>query len=368
MRELTFFLGGDVMTGRGIDQILPQSNEPELKERSVKDANRYVRLAEEIRGSIPEPVNYRYIWGDSLQVFNCVEPNLKVVNLETSVTRSGQFCPRKGIHYRMHPANIKCLIIPGIDVCCLANNHTLDFGKKGLIQTLETLDQAGIRTVGAGRNQSAAESPITLSCGEVTRVHLVGAATPCSGVPQNWSADDTSGGINVITDLSRERALHLSERISRIKQPSDLVIFTVHWGGNWGYEIPDRQRNFARTLIDEGAVDLVHGHSSHHAKAIEVHKDRPILYGSGDLITDYEGIRSRDDFRDDLGLMYFPSFNSKTGELTEFTLIPTQIRKFRIKFPDHDNVEWLRNKLNQECKKFGTTLKQDGTYRLRLAW
>ena len=72
-----------------------------------------------------------------------------------------------------------------------------------------------------------------------------------------------------------------------------------------GHEIPDAQRLFAHHLIDVGAVDLIHGHSSHHFKPVEVYRNKVILYGCGDFIDDYVGIRAYEEFRDDLVLMYF---------------------------------------------------------------
>ena len=71
-------------------------------------------------------------------------PAARLVNLETSITRSDEY-ERKGINYRMHPDNVGCLRAARVDVCILANNHMLDYGPKGLIETLETLERAHIR-------------------------------------------------------------------------------------------------------------------------------------------------------------------------------------------------------------------------------
>ena len=71
---------------------------------------------------------------------------------------------------------------------------------------------------------------------------------------------------------------------------------------------------FAHWLVD-GGVDIVHGHSSHHPRPIEVYRDRLILYGCGDFIDDYEGIEGYEQYRDDLVLMYFATLSPATGEL-----------------------------------------------------
>ena len=120
------------MTGRGIDQILPTPSEPGLREPYVRDARAYVELAEAENGPIERAVSFEYCWGDALEVLERRRPAARIVNLETSVTESGDFWPGKSVHYRMHPANVGCLRAAGIDCCALANNHVLDFGYAGL--------------------------------------------------------------------------------------------------------------------------------------------------------------------------------------------------------------------------------------------
>src|SRR5690349_15971295 len=132
------FLSGDVMTGRGIDQILPQPNDPRIHERIAKSAKQYVRLAEKVNGSIPYPVNFDYVWGEALDVLRSSGPAIYVVNLETAITRGENYLA-KGINYRMSPENAECLTAADIDSCVLANNHILDWDEAGLIDTLATL-------------------------------------------------------------------------------------------------------------------------------------------------------------------------------------------------------------------------------------
>src|SRR5512139_3377489 len=117
----TLFLAGDVMTGRGVDQILAHPSAPELHEPFVTDAREYVRLAEHASGPVPRGVAPDYIWGDARAEWESMAPAARVVNLETSITRSDDY-ERKGINYRMHPDNIDCLRAARLDVCTLANN------------------------------------------------------------------------------------------------------------------------------------------------------------------------------------------------------------------------------------------------------
>lgn len=130
---LTLFLSGDVMTGRGIDQILAHPADPQLHEPYVKDARQYVELAEQEHGEIITPVDDRYIWGIGLDALQEIDPAVRLINLETSVTSSDRFWEEKRIHYRMSPKNFGCITSAGIDCVTLANNHILDWGYPGLI-------------------------------------------------------------------------------------------------------------------------------------------------------------------------------------------------------------------------------------------
>ncbi len=83
---VVLFLCGDVMLGRGVDQILPNPGDPELRESYVRDARTYVALAEEANGPIPRPVGWAWPWGAALALLEQRRPDVRVVNLETSVT------------------------------------------------------------------------------------------------------------------------------------------------------------------------------------------------------------------------------------------------------------------------------------------
>jgi hypothetical protein len=118
-----------------------------------------VDLAEETNGLIPRPVGFPYIWGDAIRELELAAPDARIVNLETSVTSSDDYWRGKGINYRMNPDNIPCITSARIDVCTLANNHVLDWGYDGLVETLRTLDNAHIRSAGAGKSLKEAEVP-----------------------------------------------------------------------------------------------------------------------------------------------------------------------------------------------------------------
>ena len=360
------FLCGDVMTGRGIDQILPHPCDPRLHEDYVHSANGYVRLAEQANGSIPAPVAPSYIWGAALDELNRKAPDARIINLETSITRSDSFAD-KGINYRMSPENAECLTAAGVDCCVLGNNHVLDWGRVGLLETLATLERLGIKTAGAGRDLAQARAPAILEIAGKGRLLVFSFASPTSGVPRNWGATPVAAGVNLLSDFADESVARIAEQVESVRRPGDLVIASIHWGGNWGYEIPEEERRFARGLIDQANVSLVHGHSSHHAKAIEIYKDRLILYGCGDFLNDYEGIRGYDEFRGDLAAMYSADFEPSTGRLAGLELTVLRIRRFQLTAASSADIGWMQQRLHRESRRFGARVGLTSDGRLTLS-
>ena len=353
---VTLFLCGDVMTGRGIDQILPHPGDPRLREAHVPDATAYVALAEAAGGPIPRPVDPAWPWGDALTVLEEAAPDVRLINLETSITRSSDFAPGKAVHYRMNPANIACLTVARPDVCALANNHVLDFGRAGLAETLGTLAGAGLRTAGAGRDAAEAQRAAVVSLAGGGRVTVVSCGAASSGIPRRWAAAAAGPGVNLLPSLSRHSADRLAGQARAGGQPGDIVVVSVHWGSNWGYEVGPDQAAFARRLI-EGGVDLVHGHSSHHPRPIEVYRGKLILYGCGDFIDDYEGITGYREYRDDLRLAYLASLRRGTGELAALRMIPLQSRRLRLWPAIGQDRRWLAAAIDRASRPFGSRVE-----------
>jgi poly-gamma-glutamate capsule biosynthesis protein CapA/YwtB (metallophosphatase superfamily) len=363
---VTVFLCGDIMTGRAIDQILPHPSDPRICEEAASDARTYIELAEEVNGPIPRPVDPSYIWGDALAELREVGPDARIVNLETSVTRNDEPWP-KGINYRMNPANVGCLTAGGIDVCVLANNHVLDYAHAGLEETLDTLQRAGLATAGAGRTLAEARRPAVTDLAAGSRVVVHGFGTRSSGIPPNWAATEDRPGVDFLADLSEKTSAMIEQRVAAVRRSGDITIVSVHWGSNWGYKVPSAHTRFARRLID-GGVDIVHGHSSHHPRPIEVYRGRIIFYGCGDFLNDYEGISGFEKYRADLALMYFVTVDRAGGELVQLRLVPMQIRKMRSCRATPRDADWLADRLGRVSRQFGTWAETAEDGHLLLRW
>ncbi|MGW8370584.1 MAG: CapA family protein, partial [Gammaproteobacteria bacterium] len=327
---IRLFLAGDVMTGRGIDQVLPHPSDPVLHEPYVRDARDYVALTEIARGAIAKPVDFAYIWGDVLEILARYAADVRIANLETAVTRSDRYWAGKGIHYRMHPDNVPCLTAAKLDCCVLANNHVLDWGYEGLEETLSTLAAAGIATAGAGQNASDAAVPSALEVGGKGRVLVFAFGLESSGIPADWAATQGRAGVGLLSARANAAAA-IAATVDEHRREGDCVVVSIHWGGNWGYEIPRAQREIAHALIDGGTVDIIHGHSSHHAKGIEFYRGKPILYGCGDFVNDYEGISGHAEYRGDLRFAYLVDWDVASGHSTAIEVVPFQARRFSLR-------------------------------------
>jgi len=346
-KNIRLFLCGDVMLGRGIDQILSHPSNLRLHESYITDAREYVYLAENKNGEIAYPVSSDYIWGDALQIWNKLKPTIKIINLETAITQYDNYYSQKEIHYRMHPQNIGVLTSAEINMCALANNHVLDWGDEGLKETLLTLKNAGIQFAGAGETIQQAMSPAIVELTTHNRILLFSAGFAFSGVPSDWQASTKKPGVYYFSDMNDDAIAAIAENIKQYAKTGDLIIFSIHWGSNWGYEIPKSFRYFAHALIDIAKVDVIFGHSSHHPRPIEMYREKPILYGCGDFINDDEGIEGHETYRGDLTFMYFLDFNKTTLQLEKIKLIPMQIKKMRLNLANQEDCQWMLQTLNQ---------------------
>lgn len=364
MAVVTLFLCGDVMTGRGVDQILPHPSRPELHEPYVRSALEYVELAERANGAIPRQAGFSYVWGDALGELERRAPAARIVNLETSITTSETHLP-KGINYRMHPANAPCLAAARLDCCALANNHVLDWGRDGLVETLETLRSHGIRAAGAGLDRERAFAPAVLPA-RGGRILVFAAGLRDSGIPQDWAAEEARPGVAVLPDPPGQGVDELRHRIMQMKQPGDIAVLSIHWGGNWGYGISPDHREFAHLAVDTAAVDVIHGHSSHHPKGIEVYHGKLILYGCGDFLNDYEGIAGYEEYRGDLTLMYWPTLEQQTGKLMQLEMTPLRIRRFRLQRALPHEAQWLAGTLDRASEALGSRVSVEAPNRLKL--
>lgn len=201
--------------------------------------------------------------------------DLFMVNEEFPFSTRGEAAPDKQYTFRLPPERVSIFQEMGIDLVTLANNHALDFGTDALVDTLDTLDGAGISHVGAGRNLEEAKKPVIVELQGKT-IGFLGASRV---IPEtSWNASSSKPGMLVTYDPSMT-----IQEIEKLDQNCDYVVVYVHWGIERAEHPEEYQRTMGKQYIDAGA-DLVVGSHPHVLQGIEYYKGKPIIYSLGNFV------------------------------------------------------------------------------------
>lgn len=284
-----------------------------------------------------------YAWGDTLPTFG--EADLRVINLECVISDRGRpwSATPKVFHFRSDSKNVEVLKAAGIDVVSIANNHALDYEYDALFEMLSTLDRAGIRRAGAGRNLEEAMEPAFLDI----RGMKVAFIAFTDNEPA-WEATGRKPGVHYVpVDIEDPRAQRLFEAVSACRRKADIVIVSAHWGPNWGYEPQPEHIPFGRRLVERGA-NIVFGHSCHVFHGVEFYKGGAIIYSAGDFIDDYAVDEAEPN---DESFLFMASMD---GAARSFTLYPTVIRHYQVGRAVFPRAGLIAAKMKSLSAAFGT--------------
>ena len=317
MNDNTITIGftGDVMIGRGVNATISNNG-------------------------------YSYPWGNVLPLFKNTDIN--IINLEAALTNSNKKVS-KTFNFKATPDRIKTLTEACITVTNLANNHVLDFSEEGLIETIQTLNEADIKYAGAGMNEAAAEKPVILTKKNNT-LGVLGFTDNESG----WKAGTSTSGVNYIDISNDEDCNKALMAIAKLRKKTDLVIVSIHWGPNMKESPEWYFIDFAHAMIDHGA-DIIHGHSAHNFQGIEVYKHKLILYDTGDFVDDY----AVDPYLRNNHSFFFKVEVSKQ-RIEKLVLIPVLISKYRVNLATGEDYKWSIERMQQLSAKFGTKISDKG--------
>jgi poly-gamma-glutamate synthesis protein (capsule biosynthesis protein) len=210
-------------------------------------------------------------FGDTRDLFRRVD--LGVVNLESPLCTEPAPIPKLGPNFRADPAIAAALGAAPVHVACMANNHTLDQGQAGLLETLDALDAADIAHVGAGRSPIEARSLLACRAGDV-ELALFNVATLEGAVPRSGpggAAIDHFADLRSVADAARD---------------GRLVIPVVHTGKEQVLFPSPHLQGFCRALVDTGAVAVV-CHHPHVPQGVEIYRGAPIAYSLGNFLFDW---------------------------------------------------------------------------------
>lgn len=285
--------------------------------------------------------NYQYPWGDVLPILKKTDLNL--INLETALTKSVRKVP-KVFNFKADPDKVQSLVEARIDVCNLANNHILDFSEEGLLETISTLDKAGIKHVGAGVSQAEAAEPVIIKKKNIS----IGIIGYTDNEPE-WQAKENKPGTNYaeVEDIE-----NIKKEIKKLRPQVDLLIFTMHWGPNMRQRPIAEFKDFAHQLVDLG-VDVFHGHSAHIFQGIEVYKEKLILYDTGEFVDDYYVTPS---LRNDQSFLYLIEAD-KEG-LKKVQLVPVLISKMQVNKAVDNNYRQAVERVRMLSQELGTEIKE----------
>lgn len=295
-------------------------------------------------GKMIETHGADYPWRHVSHILN--KYDLALINLETSVGTRGNAMADKEYTFQSKPETLEGIVSGGIDGVSIANNHILDYGREGFIETLKNLEKMGIPYAGGGRKKQEALKP---AIWEINGMQI-GLLAFSRVIPDmSWYATDQRAGIASAYDYYLDS---ISETIRKTKKEVDFLIVSVHWGKEL-QKYPDKKDvDAAKQFIDSGA-DLIMGHHPHVLQGIEFYKNRPIVYSLGNFVFNARGKESNQ-------TMIFNVEINKKGIVTA-NVIPIRIKGGQPMVAEGQEKEEIIGMLNKRSEEWNTRILMDGS-------
>ncbi|HPO68206.1 MAG TPA: CapA family protein [Candidatus Pacearchaeota archaeon] len=311
--EVSLIAVGDISYSRGVERIVKKQND----------------------------INYPFLKiGDYLK-----NADLVFGNLETPITEGREINDFEMI-FRSNPLTKKALKLNNFSILSLANNHTPNFGEKGLKDTFFYLEKEGIKYVGAGENEKTAYQPVYIEKKGIKFAFF--AYNDSDVVPLSYKATENFAGTAF---METEKMI---EAVKEAKQKSDFVIVSMHSGNEYVNKPNSSQVNFAHSAIDAGA-DLVIGHHPHVVQILEKYKDKYIFYSLGNFIFDQQASETRK------GLMIKVYFTK--DEITKISLLPIIMKNLaQPEIADINEAKKILQRLNFPTSKQNIYFKNNDTF------
>ena len=291
-----------------------------------------------------------YMWEDVRELIKSAD--YSIFNLETSVSLRGKDTKPSGYGFRSEPSTLEGLKNAGIDMVSLANNHVMDYGRDAFSDTITSLNEYGIKHIGAGENLRDASKVIYEEINGVKVGFL--AASEILGYESNKATDEKSG----VYYLNRKDLSDIKLIIKNAKNECDVLILVAHWDREYYDEPKSETVNMAHELIDSG-VDIIIGHHPHVLQGIEYYNDGIIYYSTGNfnfLIRNENASQSA---------LFEIEFNKK--EILSSKVYPIKINgcKANLLEKNSDTYKTIINNLNKRSSRFNMSIKDDGEILLK---
>ena len=203
--------------------------------------------------------------------------DIMVLNNEFPYSDRGTPTPEKQFTFRARPQTVSYLGDLGVDLVSLANNHAYDYGETAFLDTMDTLAQAGIAYVGAGRNLQEARRPVYFGVNNMKIAFVAATQIERLDNPDTKGATDTSAGV-----FRCWNGDNLLETVREARQNSDFVIVFLHWGTENQDTIDWAQEKQAPEVAEAGA-DLIIGAHPHCLQQISMVNGVPVVYSLGNF-------------------------------------------------------------------------------------
>lgn len=217
-------------------------------------------------------------------IYDCIYPevmdimkssDIMMANNEFPYSYRGSPTPNKTYTFRADPKDVELMKAMGVDIVSLANNHAYDYGPDALIDTVDTLNDAMLPFVGAGKNIEEARKPAYFHINGHVISYVSATQIERYGNPDTKEATEDSPGVL--------RTLNASTFVPTIEEAaanSDFVVVYVHWGSESTDLVEQSQRDLAKAYVDAGA-DLIIGDHSHCLQGIDYVSGVPVFYSLG---------------------------------------------------------------------------------------
>lgn len=200
-----------------------------------------------------------------------------MINNEFTFTSRGTPTVNKKFTFRANPGNVSMYEEMGVDIVSVANNHIYDYGEVSLLDTLDTLEQAEIPYVGAGRNLQEAMTPVYYIANGMKIAFVSATQIERNSVPDTKEATQDSAGV-----LRCMNPHNLLLTIEEAKKNSDYVILYIHWGTE-SQEAIDWLQEQQAPIYAQAGVDLIIGDHPHCLQKMDSVEGVPVIYSLGNF-------------------------------------------------------------------------------------
>lgn len=307
-----FAVSSQIDMNRAMEAFGLKENENEIRLIAAGD----VMLSRSVERKMIEKKNFKYPFIKTAELTSGAD--ITFGNLETPII-SGRLINASELIFRTDPKSLAGLRYAGFDVLSLANNHIMNFGSKGLEETVKNLDQSGILHIGAGMGSDNISRSASL---EVKGVKFAFLA-----YTYNIDLKKTSKGEEYgVSNMDRKR---MRQEVMKAREESDVVVVSMHAGTEYKTRSGIFQQDFAHSAIDAGA-DLVIGHHPHVVQEMEKYKEKYIIYSLGNFVFDQ---------------MW--SGETRLGAIAEITFDGKEVRSVRfhpVKIYDYSQPSFIEGK------------------------